>query len=122
MGKFEDLLVWQRSKDLSVKIYRITFNSPLGKDFGLRDQIRRASVSIPSNIAEGDESGTCKMAIKYLFLAKGSLGELYTQLLIAHEIGYLQDEIKSDLTNECKAISSMLTNLIRVRSKIKVNL
>jgi four helix bundle protein len=73
MGKFEDLIVWQRSKDLSVRIYRVTLNGPIDKDFGLKDQIRRAAVSIPSNIAEGDESGTNRMAVKYFHMAKGSL-------------------------------------------------
>jgi four helix bundle protein len=116
MGKFEDLRVWQRSKDLSVKVYRITSCNPIDKDFGMKDQIRRASVSIPSNIAEGDESGTSKMAVKYFYMAKGSLAELFTQVLIAHEVGYLEDKITADLTNECKAISSMLTLLIRTRS------
>jgi len=117
MGKFEDLVVWQRSKDLSVRIYGVTLNKPFSNDFGLRDQIRRAAVSVPSNIAEGDESGTNRMAVKYFYLAKGSLAELYTQVLIAHEVGYLENEIKVDLTIECKAISSMLTNLIRKRLK-----
>jgi four helix bundle protein len=117
MGKFENLRVWQRSKDLSVRIYKLTYDSPFNKDFGLKDQIRRASVSVPSNIAEGDESGTNKLAIRYFYSAKGSSAELITQLIIASEIGYLSDVIKNELLDECKAISAMLNNLIKIRSK-----
>ena len=57
MGKFQDLKVWQRSKDLAIYIYKLTGKDPFTKDFNLRDQIRRAAVSIPSNIAEGDDLG-----------------------------------------------------------------
>lgn len=117
MGKFEDLRVWQRSKDLSVKIYRVTQNSQIGKDFGLKDQIRRSAVSVPSNIAEGDESGSTRLAVKYFYIAKGSIAELFTQVQIAHEVGYLEEEITNNLTDDCRAISSMLSNLIRTRSK-----
>ncbi|MBW2365740.1 MAG: four helix bundle protein, partial [Deltaproteobacteria bacterium] len=60
MGKFQDLKVWQRAKDLAVYIYKVTSDGKFSKDYGLRDQIRRAAVSIPSNIAEGDELGTNK--------------------------------------------------------------
>ena len=66
MGNFEDLKVWQRAKDLAVYIYKLTAHGRFSKDFGLRDQIRRAAVSIPSNIAEGDELGTDKQSIRYL--------------------------------------------------------
>ena len=64
MGKFRKLKVWQRGKDLAVSIYKTTGGGPFAKDFGLRDQIRRAAVSIPSNIAEGDELGTDKQGIR----------------------------------------------------------
>lgn len=116
MGKFENLRVWQRSKDLSVRIYKLTYDNPFNKDFGLKDQIRRASVSVPSNIAEGDESGTNKMATRYFYSAKGSIAEMITQLIIAAEVGYLDDIVKKELLEECKAISAMLNNLIKTRS------
>jgi four helix bundle protein len=117
MGKFEDLHVWQRSKDLSVRVYKITFDNPIEKDFGLKDQIRRAYVSVPSNIAEGDESGTNKMAVKYFYMAKGSLAELFTQIQIAFEVGYFQENVKNEFSDECKNLSSMLSSLIKIRSK-----
>jgi len=115
MGKFEDLKVWQKARSLAVKIYKITSEGLIEKDFGLKDQMRRAAVSISSNIAEGDELGTNKLAIRHFYIAKGSSAELYTQLLIAQEIGYLTNDIKEDLTDDCLAISSMLMNLIKVR-------
>ena len=72
MGKFQDLNVWQRSKDLTVYLYKLTGKGKFSKDFGLRDQIRRASVSIASNIAEGDEHGSDKQSNRYFYIAKGS--------------------------------------------------
>jgi len=71
MGKFKELKVWQRGKDLAVSIYKTSGGGPFAKDFGLRDQIRRAAVSIGSNIAEGDELGTDKLAIRYFYTACG---------------------------------------------------
>ena len=85
MGKkgFKDLVVWQKARDLAVIIYRISNKTPLSKDFSLRDQMRRSAVSIASNIAEGDERDTDKESVRFLFIAKGSLAELRTQLEIA---------------------------------------
>ena len=117
MGDFFELKVWQRSKDLAVFIYRITIEGPFSKDYGLRDQIRRAGVSIPSNIAEGDELKTNKQSVQFFFMAKGSLAELLTQTIISFEIGYIDQETFSYIRNECQAISSMLTKLIQARSK-----
>jgi len=116
MSNFKKLRVWIRAKDLAKKIYEITKKEPLSRDFSLRDQIRRSVVSIASNIAEGDESGTDKMAIKYFYTAKGSAAELYTQLVIAHEIGYLEKSDLGDMIEECEAISGMLYRLISARS------
>ena len=117
MGKFQDLKVWQRSKDLAVYIYQITAKEAFGKDFSLRDQIRKAGVSIPSNIAEGDELGSNQQAIRHFYIAKGSAAEVFTQALIAHEIGYLDNETFKFIEKERTAISSMLSRLIRARSK-----
>ncbi|MBI4764731.1 MAG: four helix bundle protein [Deltaproteobacteria bacterium] len=110
--------VWQRSKDFAVFIYRISNEEPFSKDYGLRDQMRRAGVSIPSNIAEGDELKTNKQSIQFFFMAKGSVAELVTQALIAFEIGHINQENYNYIRNECQAISSMLTKLIKARSKI----
>ena len=92
--RFEDLECWQEAKALAVMLYQISKDGELGRDFGLRDQIRRAAVSIASNIAEGKERETIAEFIRYLYMAKGSAGELKTQLLIAQDIGYL-DQMSS---------------------------
>ena len=119
MGKFRDLNVWQRAKDLAVFIYRLTGNEPFNRDFSLRDQIRRAAVSIPSNIAEGDELDTNKQAIKFFYIAKGSSAEVLTQAVIALEIEYINSADFEYIQKECTVISSMLMRLIKARSKFK---
>ncbi len=117
MGKFQELRVWQRAKNLTVYIYTITSDGKFSKDFGLRDQIRRAAVSIASNVAEGDELGTNKQAINYFYIAKGSTAEVLTQTIIANEIGYIDDTICNQIKEECAAIAGMLTRLIQARRK-----
>ena len=116
MGKFQDLKVWQRAKDLAVAMHKLTGEGPFGKDWALRDQIRRATVSIPSNIAEGDELGTDRQAIKFFYTAKGSAAEVLTQTIIAQEVGYLTQEQFYRITEECLGISAMLTKLISARA------
>ena len=91
-GGFKELKVWQKSKELAVYIYQVTDKEPFSKDYGLRDQIRRAAVSIASNIAEGDERETDREAVRYFYIAKGSSAEVLTQATIAFEIGYIEKE------------------------------
>jgi four helix bundle protein len=116
MGKFQELKVWQRAKNLAVSMHKLTGEGPFGKDWALRDQIRRAVVSIPSNIAEGDELGTDRQAIKFFYMAKGSAAEVLTQRMIAQEIGYLTKEQFHQITEECLGISAMLAKLIYARA------
>lgn len=119
MGRdgFRELKVWQRSKDLAVAIYKTTEEGPLAKDFGLRDQMRRAAVSVSSNIAEGDERNTDKDAIRFFYMAKGSLAEIITQLEIAGEVGYLERNKVFPIQDECLEIAKMLGALIKKRGK-----
>lgn len=117
VGKFRELRVWQRSKDLAVYIYSVTGNGEFSRDFGLRDQIRRAGVSIASNIAEGDELNTNKQAVHFFFIAKGSTAEVLTQAIISHEIGYIDSQVLAHIQEECDAISCMLTKLIQARKR-----
>lgn len=121
MGKFQDLNVWQRAKNLAVFIYKITSDGKFSKDYGLRDQIRRAAVSVPSNISEGDELGTNKQAINFFYIAKGSSAEVLTQAIIAQEIGYIDDNIYNQISEECSAISGMLSKLIQARKNSSLN-
>ena len=116
MGKFEDLRVWQRAKDLAVFIYKLTDHGEFFKDFGLRDQIRRAAVSVPSNIAEGDELDSDKQSVRHFYIAKGSSAEVLTQAIISYEIDYITKETYNHIEQECKGISSMLMKLIKARS------
>jgi four helix bundle protein len=116
VGNFQELRVWQRAKDLAVFIYKITKQGEFVKDYGLRDQVCRAAVSIPSNIAEGDELNTDKQAINFFSIAKGSSAELLTQAIITHEIGYLEKEHFDHIEDECEAISGMLARLIQARN------
>jgi four helix bundle protein len=104
-GGFKELRVWQKSKDLSVLIYQVTNSGIFGKDFSLRDQMRRAAVSIPSNIAEGDERETDKEAVRYFYFSKGSAAEVLTQAIIAFEIGYIKEEIFKEIEQRCLEIS-----------------
>jgi four helix bundle protein len=115
MGGFEDLEVWQIAMELSVKIYKLTLNSPLEKDFGLRDQIRRSAVSIPCNIAEGDERNSNPDSIRHFRIAKGSLGEVRTQLKIAFEIGYIPNSDFVFFNEEYRKLGKKLGRLIEVR-------
>jgi four helix bundle protein len=89
----------------------------LHQDFRFRDQIRAAAVSIPSNIAEGDELDTNRQSIRHFYIAKGSTAEIITQLIIAHEIGSLDKNQAEQLITEYEHISVMLAKLINARSQ-----
>lgn len=116
MGKgFKKLLVWQKARDLAVEIYQTTRATPFKHDYGLTDQMRRSAVSVPSNIAEGDERDTDKEAIRFFYIAKGSLAELRTQLEISFKIEYLSAEKFQDLDNKAITIGKMLGSLIKTR-------
>lgn len=106
---FEDLEVWKRACQLAVQIYEILQEC---RDYGLRDQMQRAAVSISSNIAEGAERGG-KDFIRFLTIARGSAAELRTQCYIASKIGILTFDQMNQLVSELKEISKMLTGLAR---------
>ncbi|MFN5786758.1 MAG: four helix bundle protein, partial [Flavobacteriia bacterium] len=93
MGKiksFEDLEVWQLSMSLCTEIYELTNTDLFSKDFGLKEQIRRSAISIPSNISEGFERDSKNQFLYFLSISKGSCGELRTQLNIAFNLNYLE--------------------------------
>ena len=116
MGNFQNLQVWQLAKELAINIYRLTCSKEFPKDFGYKDQIQRAAVSIPSNISEGDELGSNKQSAHFFYIAKGSVAELLTQIIIGHEIGYISKNQADSLKNDCRIISVMLSKLIKVRT------
>jgi len=114
MKTYKDLTVWQKSVDLSVIIYKITENFPRSELYGLTSQIRRCSVSIPSNIAEGQRRGHKAEYVQFLRVAFGSGAELETQILIALKIDYL-DKKKFDQINDLlQEVMKMLNKLISV--------
>ncbi|MEO6873821.1 MAG: four helix bundle protein [Opitutaceae bacterium] len=113
---FQQLKVWTEAKRLAVTIYRVSSASPLARDYSLRDQMRRAAVSVPSNIAEGDERDTDKDSVRFFYMAKGSLAELRTQLEIAADVGLMASSDFTSLETECIAIGKMLGALIKARS------
>lgn len=115
MGGFRDLLVWQKGKQLAVAVYRLTMTEPFSSDWGLRDQMRRAAVSVPSNIAEGDEKETNRESVRSFYIAKGSLAELMTQLEIAHEIGYISTKDWQVFEERSQEIGRMLGAIIKAR-------
>ena len=117
MGDFRKLQVWQKAKELAVTIYKLATKYSISKDYGFKDQIQRAAVSIPANIAEGDELGSDKQSVRHFYIAKGSSAELQTLIIIGSEIGYFENEMAEEMINECKVISFMLAKLISARSK-----
>jgi four helix bundle protein len=118
MGKkgFKDLIVWQKAKELSVAIYKVTSeNKAFKRDLGLRDQMRRSSVSVASNIAEGDERDTDKESVRFFYIAKGSLAELRIQIDIAYSIQYIASDVFETLDSDCQHLGKMIGRLIKVR-------
>ena len=105
MSRFEELEVWRRAARLSADLYKTLAGL---KDYGFRDQITRAGLSIPSNIAEGHERGSTREMANFLNYAKGSAGELRTQIYIGMDIGYIERESGKRWINEAEEISRML--------------
>jgi four helix bundle protein len=110
---FRKLKVWDKSHVLTLEVYRATAAFPREEVYGLTSQMRRASASIPSNIAEGcGRDGTPELT-RFLRIAMGSASELEYQLLLGHELGFLQDESYESLANSTIEIKRMLTGLIQ---------
>jgi len=114
MGNFRKLNVWIKAKDLAVFVYQLSDSGALARDFGMKDQMRRSAVSIPSNIAEGDQLDSNRQSIKHFYIARGSAAELHTQVIIAQEIGYLNQDDFQKIETECNEISAMLTRLTQL--------
>ena len=108
--KFEDMIVWQKAKALTLDVYQLFRNS---KDFGFRDQVCRASMSIMNNIAEGFERSGDKEFKRFLFIAKGSAGEVRSMLYLASELQYLTKEDFDRMGELAMEISRMLSGLIK---------
>ena len=110
MKRFEDSVVWQKSKKLNIEMYQ-TFNEL--KDFGFKDQVLRASVSIMNNIAEGFERASQKELRKFLYISKGSAGEVRSMLVLAKDLNYISGEEFNILAIQSEEISKMLAGFIK---------
>jgi four helix bundle protein len=108
--RFEDLLCWKKARELTREVYKVFKGN---NDRGFTDQIQRASVSVMSNIAEGFESGTRQEFVNYLYIAKGSAGEVRAQLYAAYDIGYLNIQIFESLKKNAEECSRLLNSFIK---------
>lgn len=110
---FKQLTVWQKGMDIVVSVYRLINMLPREEQFGLCDQMRRCSRSIPSNIAEGQSRNSNKEFIHFLSISRGSVAELQTQLILCQRLGYSSDNIVTALCEELSGIDKMLASLMR---------
>ena len=111
--RFEDIEVWQMSRELARNVYRMTAGGSFAKDWGLKDQIQRAAVSVSSNIAEGHGRRGNREMVKFLWIAKGSASEVQSQLYIAFDMNYLTKEQFDKLYNDTNLIQVKLYRLIQ---------
>ncbi|MDD4412650.1 MAG: four helix bundle protein [Patescibacteria group bacterium] len=117
--KFEDLLVWQKSRIFCTSIYA---NFSVCRDYSFRDQIQRAAVSIMNNIAEGHARSSDKEFRNYLYIANGSASEVRSMLYLSLDLKYVNDNLFNELNNQVNEISKMISGLIsRVNENIKAN-
>jgi four helix bundle protein len=112
MGDFRQLKVWNRAHALTLRLYTITANFPKSELFGLTQQIRRASVSIEANLAEGCGRRTDRELSRFALIANGSANELQCQVLVARDLGYISQQIYGEIEKELAQITSMLSGLV----------
>ena len=112
---YHDLQVWRKGIELAEHVYRLTGEPsfPKSEQYGLVSQMRRAAVSVPSNIAEGQGRRSAKDFVRFLYVARGSLAELDTQAVLAHSFGYLTDESHGEVARQIDELQRMLFALIR---------
>ena len=109
--RFEDLIAWQKARQLTSVIYRITSLSDFARDFGLRDQIRRAAVSVMSNIAEGFDRASRSEFHQFLVIAKASCAEVRSQLYVAQDVGYIDQEMFDTVNSNTSELSRIIGGL-----------
>jgi four helix bundle protein len=111
--RFEELEVWRNALDLTIEIYQTSRHGTFSRDFALKDQIRRAAVSVLSNIAEGFESRTDRLFREFLGRAKASAGEVRSQLYLARRVGYLDENTFRKLVSRASSISRQIAGLMK---------
>ena len=115
VNSFRDLIVWQKAKRLAADVYRLCLSFPSVRHRGLTEQMLRSAVSIPSNIAEGDERGTNRDSLRFLQIARGSLAELETQLHIAKDIHLISDADSENIEAKITEVARLLGGTIKMR-------
>ena len=113
LKSYRDLFVWQKALDLTILIYRLSEGFPRNEIYGLTSQVRRASVSVPSNIAEGYGRGSRREYLQFLYIAQGSLKELETQTILAHQLNYVTANQADRILLESEVLGKMLGSLVR---------
>lgn len=113
INSFNDIVAWQKAHEYALYIYKLTNNESFSRDYGLKDQIRRAVVSISSNIVEGYERKNNKEFIRFLRIAKSSCSESYVQLLLARDLGYLTHEAFEEGEKLCLDVSNLIGGFIK---------
>lgn len=112
---FRDLNAWKSARDLAVSVFHMCESSRIKSFYSLRDQIQRAAISVPSNIAEGDERGSNRDSLRFLYIAKGSLAELETQIEIGFILGVIEERIYKQLIQHIGETARLIGGLIRLR-------
>ena len=121
-AEFEKLDCWQQARNLAVEVYHVSMNGNLSRDFVLRDLLRKSSLAIASNIADGKERGSPAELIRFLRLARASTAKLRTQLFISREVGHLAEGDFLDLEDKEVRISSTIALMLKTAEKEKRNL
>ena len=114
---FRDLTVWKQSRALASDVYRLVSTPKLRGHYAFCDQLGRAALSVPSNIAEGNDRGTNKESLRFLLIARGSLSELETQLWVGHDLGWIEPKEYQELSERRSEVARLLGGLIRMRQQ-----
>lgn len=112
-NSFEEIIAWQKARELNLEIYKVTNGPELAKDFALRDQLRKSIISVSSNIAEGFERETKSEFKRFLYISKASVGELRSQLYLSFDLNYISKDKFEELYQSATDISKMLSGLIK---------
>jgi four helix bundle protein len=116
---FEDISAWRKARELTVAVYSVSNRGIFAKDFGLRDQIRRAVVSIMSNIAEGFDRDGNRKFMNFLSIAKGSVAEVKSQLYVARDVGYIDEKSFEELYNHAHEVGALIGGFMKYLQKQK---
>jgi four helix bundle protein len=113
INKFEDIIAWQLGREIAGIVYELTKRQAVRRDLGFVDQVRRAAVSVMSNIAEGYERSSNREFVKFLFIARGSMGEVRSLVYVAKDQGYIDELLYEDISGKCRKCSVMIWRFVQ---------